>query len=727
MSFRRLTLGKLSLLATLAVVLVICAALAIFVKSSRTSILAKADDLREQAASRVEGMLAGELGRAGSALDDVEGGVRSGAIPITDERALEAALFTRALADPHIEEITFTHATGVGFDASGEALLAREGRWQVSVLRGADGRLTTRVTESGAEGFVVRVRNRAPGGGFDSARLEPVGAAKDPTTHLTFLVLAARDQRGRAAWSDLHYAEADQALPEARRSVVSVQKAIVDRDGQFLGVLRVAILAEQLDALARESIDNDARDPQRIAVMAVSEATNRVSLVSRVHPNDQLVVTDGDLRVVAAPMPPELVALQSSPLVRSLNPDHPMAKGVIDVEGARWQATLRELSIGSGGTRGWFVALLVPEEHYTRDFERDSRQLLVAFGATLALVLVIGALMLASVRRGLGEIVATTTRMRNFDFLPAPHAGSKLADVDLVMKGLERAKTVVRAMAKYIPVDLVHGLYESNHEPELGGVECELSLMFTDLEGFTTLSEKLTPDELARRLGDYLEAMTDAIEKTDGTIDKYIGDAVMSFWNAPTPVPGHAERACSAALACMEAARELYASPSWGGLPPMVTRFGVHTARVLVGHFGAPTRLSYTALGDGVNLAARLEPLCKQYGVISLVSEETVAAAGKGFVFRRIDRVAVKGKTRGIDVFELLGRSGEELSTLPVARRYEEAFDAYLARRFADAVALLETQADHDPPSAVLLGRCRELLSDPPPQGWDGVHVAHAK
>jgi adenylate cyclase len=128
-----------------------------------------------------------------------------------------------------------------------------------------------------------------------------------------------------------------------------------------------------------------------------------------------------------------------------------------------------------------------------------------------------------------------------------------------------------------------------------------------------------------------------------------------------------------------------------------------------------------------VNLAARLEPLCKQYGVAVLVSEAIVAHAKKAFVFRRIDRVAVKGKTACIDVFELLGAKGEDIPHLDRARRYEEAFDAYLARDFTRALALCEAQRESDPPSAVLHARCEELLKEPPAAEWTGVHVAKSK
>src|SRR5262249_624551 len=161
-------------------------------------------------------------------------------------------------------------------------------------------------------------------------------------------------------------------------------------------------------------------------------------------------------------------------------------------------------------------------------------------------------------------------------------------DIDAVAESLERAKTVVRAMGKYVPIDLVRRLYESNEDPALGGELRVVTMMFTDIEGFTTLSEKLAPDELASKLGLYLARLTGALPATAGTIDKYIGAAVMAVWNAPGDVASPPRAACRAALACVAATRALYASDAWRGLPALTTRYGLHTDRVMVGHFGAP-------------------------------------------------------------------------------------------------------------------------------------------
>jgi adenylate cyclase len=732
---RRWSFAQLFLLATAAVVIVIVVALATLLRVSRASILAASERARMQTARHVEQQVNAEFDRARRALEDVERGIQSGAVGVELPSAIEPELFTRVLVDPHLEEVTFTHAALVGYDATGKAQLAPGGRWQVAVFRTQDDEIDTRLTQGDESGFVSRVRARAPRPGAPestpfAAPLHPAGPGTDPTKHPTFEVLATQARRGRTIWSDLHYSELDQALPTSeRRVIVSVQKAVEDASGRFVGVLRVGLLTSELDTIAHLGADDGAspRDGHRIVLLAAETdgGAKEVHLVTRVNPSDRLATVDDSLRVVSEVLPPDVSALLKSPLLASLDPDHPNASGSLMVDGEPYLATLHELPLGGGGTAGWFTAILVPESYYTRDLLRFQQASIVGVGGALAMVLAIGGFTLGAVRRGLARIVATTTRMRHFDFAPSNDA-SAVRDVDEVMKELERAKTVVRAMGKYIPIDLVRRLYIANREPELGGELLEVSLMFTDLQGFTSLSEKLSPDELARRLGDYLEAMSEAIQNTGGTIDKYIGDAIMAVWNAPTPVDGHERQACRAALACMHAAGELYASPSWG-LPPLVTRFGIHKARVIVGHFGARSRLSYTALGDGVNLAARLEPLCKQYGVVTLASEAVVEEAKDAFVFRRLDRVAVKGKTHATDVFELLGAIGDDIPKLPQARRYEEALDAYLARDFATAIGLLVPQEALDPPSKVLAARCRYLREYPPAEDWDGVYVAKSK
>jgi adenylate cyclase len=220
---------------------------------------------------------------------------------------------------------------------------------------------------------------------------------------------------------------------------------------------------------------------------------------------------------------------------------------------------------------------------------------LLLYLVVAAAVLGTGMVVSGAVRRGLRHVDDATARMRAFDFDRGP-TQAPFRDIEVVLDSLERAKTAMRALGKYAPLDLVKELAQSNVEPCLGGRPADLTVMFSDIRGFTSLAEQMPPDDLAEWLGAYLEAMTDAVRSTGGTIDKFIGDAVMALWNAPGAVVDHPRQACRAVLACKSATRALYASPRWRGRPALVTRFGVHSDRVLVGHFGAPERIWWTPL-----------------------------------------------------------------------------------------------------------------------------------
>jgi adenylate cyclase len=268
----------------------------------------------------------------------------------------------------------------------------------------------------------------------------------------------------------------------------------------------------------------------------------------------------------------------------------------------------------------------------------------------------------------------------------------------------------------------VRRLYHRGEEPRLGGEATEISALFTDIENFTHFAEAADADMVANLLGEYLQVMVSTIQGEKGTIDKFIGDSVMAFWNAPEPVPDNATLACRAVLACRQGLAELYASPGWQGLPGFKTRFGLHHCTASVGHFGSPERFNYTAIGDGINLASRLEHLNKHYGTCIIVSA-AVRDSAKGFLFRHLDRVAVKGKSQSLDIYELVGDF-----TMPVPRCvavYEQALQAWFEGDFQGALALVETEPG-DPASVFLASRCRGYLASPPVD-WNGVYAFASK
>jgi adenylate cyclase len=378
----------------------------------------------------------------------------------------------------------------------------------------------------------------------------------------------------------------------------------------------------------------------------------------------------------------------------------------------------------------WVVGVMVPEDAYTKNLEHSRTRLLTAASAVGLLMLGGGVIAARAARRRFGAIVRETERMGAFDFAATPRPAATLAvrEIESVLDGMERAKAALRALSKFVPVDLVRRLHaDGGGDPRPGGELREVTVLFSDIEGFTGLSECIAPDVLAEIMSLYFDRITHEVHTTRGIVDKFIGDAVMALWNAPEPAAGHAALACRAALACVAAERALQGEAVWSGHPRIRTRFGIHTGVVLVGNIGSRERLNFTALGDGVNLASRLEGLNKQYGTSILVSEAVVAAAcAAGFpadAFRRIDRVAVKGRAGGVLVYELLET---DVRGSAAVTRYETALARCFARDFAGAAALLDAAHD-DPPSVVLRARITAFAAEPPPPGWDGTSVAQQK
>jgi adenylate cyclase len=298
----------------------------------------------------------------------------------------------------------------------------------------------------------------------------------------------------------------------------------------------------------------------------------------------------------------------------------------------------------------------------------------------------------------------------------------------------EREKRKARErFSRFLAPAIVDEVLRHEGSLQLGGEKRELTALFADIRGFTSISEQLDPHVLLDLLNQYLTPMTDIIVSGhQGTLDKYMGDAIMAFWGAPRAQPDHALRACKAALAMLEELERLRAGWRARGLPDVDIGIGLNTGAMSVGFVGSQDRFyNYTVLGDAVNLASRLEGATKVYGVAILLGEGTRAAAGDAVVARSLDRLQVKGKERGVEVFELVGMAGG----VPPGRlawlgRWEAALAEYRAGRFAEARAGfqgLREEAPDDVPAALYVERCRELLAAPPGPGWDGVHVLHEK
>ncbi|HEX2311455.1 MAG TPA: adenylate/guanylate cyclase domain-containing protein [Vicinamibacterales bacterium] len=290
---------------------------------------------------------------------------------------------------------------------------------------------------------------------------------------------------------------------------------------------------------------------------------------------------------------------------------------------------------------------------------------------------------------------------------------------------------VRQAMGRYLSPAVGRWVLADPRRLSLGGETRAMTVLFSDVRNFTTLAHELPPNTLVTLLNRYRTAMTHVVFTHDGVLAQYVGDAIEAFWNAPMDQPDHARRACEAALDMVRALESLRAEFERLGWDDLDIGVGINTGAMVVGNMGSQERLAYTAVGDAVNVASRLEGLTKEYGVHVVIGDNTRAAAGDAFAYRFLDVVAVKGRPVPLVVWELLDRE-RALEPGAAARlaRYHEGVDLYRAQQWhaaANHFADLEREAPGDGPVALYARRTREALDDPPPPNWDGVYVARTK
>ncbi|MGF1450797.1 MAG: CHASE2 domain-containing protein [Opitutales bacterium] len=314
----------------------------------------------------------------------------------------------------------------------------------------------------------------------------------------------------------------------------------------------------------------------------------------------------------------------------------------------------------------------------------------------------------------------------------------------------ERRRNRIKGLfGTYLPREQVEAMAEKGEEPSLGGEECEITAFFSDVQNFSSFSEALSPADLQALMNEYLGAMTDILFEEQACLDKYIGDAIVAFFNAPVRLEAHALHACRAAAKMQLKQAELREKWQAEGdrwpemVPRMRTRIGLNTGPATVGNMGSAQRMAYTMMGDTVNLAARCESGAKSAGVYSLVSGATMEAAtaqSAEVVFRFVDRWRVKGRSQPVDMFEIVGlRSVVSETELQCVETYEAGLQAYFRQDFVAALQLFGEAEKIEPlrpgkhdgvannPSLIMLERCTKYKDKPPGEGWDGVYTMTTK
>jgi adenylate cyclase len=300
---------------------------------------------------------------------------------------------------------------------------------------------------------------------------------------------------------------------------------------------------------------------------------------------------------------------------------------------------------------------------------------------------------------------------------------SKILEINILSSAVNKLRNTLRAFTTYVPQDLVNDLLRSGNDIELGGESRYLTILFTDLQGFSSISEVTPSRELMKLISAYLALVTQTVKEETGTVDKFIGDSVMAFWGAPLLDQNHAYHACVAAVKSQRRMVGLNAQLIQEGLSPLTVRIGIHSDAVLVGNIGSPTRMSYTVMGDGVNIAARLEGINKEFSTSICISHATYKEAGERLWTRPVDVITVKGRKGEIPIYELLAIRGDDPETMPTVREQalckatQKAFALFANQQYNEAAKQYQEIIDSfdDGLSMIMKNRCLHHLNSVTP------------
>jgi class 3 adenylate cyclase len=363
-------------------------------------------------------------------------------------------------------------------------------------------------------------------------------------------------------------------------------------------------------------------------------------------------------------------------------------------------------------------------------------RLMLVLGALLILAALAAALLVsARLSRPVVELEAAAQRVAAGDLgagVPTRASRDEVGQLarafNRMTEGLRERERIKTTFKKYLAPDVVEYLLAHPEAQQPGGERRRLTVMFSDLVGFTTMSEKLPPEDVVRILNTYLAAVSERVIRRGGIVDKFVGDAIMCFFGAPVPAQDHPVRACQAALDHLAALEAL--APNWreGKWPELAVRIGINTGDMLVGNIGSDQFQDFTVMGDAVNLASRLEGTNKDYHTHVLATSDVRDATGGAFTWREIDLVRMVGRTQAVRIYELIGEEGclaRDPARRTAHQRYADGLAALRARDFTGAATAFRAALEARPgdgPSEVMLARAEAYRETPPPADWDGVY-----
>ncbi len=366
--------------------------------------------------------------------------------------------------------------------------------------------------------------------------------------------------------------------------------------------------------------------------------------------------------------------------------------------------------------KDWLTAIIVPEADFFSSLESIQRSVLFMIIIILIIAILVVVYLAKRLSKPIVLLAEEVDKVRKLDFSHEVRVDSRIKEIYLMDEAIALMRSAMHSFTCYIPKEIVRALFSQNKEIELGGEKTEVTVLFSDIEGFTTIMEEQPTETLMSLLAEYFDSLSKIILESHGTIDKYIGDSIMAFWGAPTPLPDHVQVSAQAVLLCKAFVLEFNRRCKEKNLPPFKTRFGINSGVAIVGNIGTPERMNYTLIGDVVNMASRMQNKNKDYGTTILIGEAVYQKLGDQFLVRPIDVVELRGRKEKTKLYELVAMKmgpKEILATpqeIDLCARFAKAYEAVQANQLSEAKKLFEALAKDFPddhPTQVYLERLR--------------------
>ncbi len=494
----------------------------------------------------------------------------------------------------------------------------------------------------------------------------------------------------------------------SRELGISVATPVISEHGDILGVIKFDISLEFLRKLVE-----DARFSKNGVVFIVTQSNNLIAFPHIIQDKNNVIMNIHQL-----PNHPWVIASY----------DYFKKTGklnfMIDYNHNQYLVSYNLLA--QLGDNKWYLGIAAPRDDYIYSL-RNTRQMgmLIGFVMLIFSIFIVSAI-ISRIVKPMKKITREIDKIKNFELTHTPKIASRIREVNAIASALHAMKKGLRSFQKYIPSSLVRDLIEAGDEAKTGGEKKSLAILFTDIHNFTAIAETSDPQLLAIHICDYFDVLTSIIIKQSGTIDKYIGDSVMAFWGAPLDVEQPCHKAAKAALLCMRELDILNGIWRSENKPIFHTSIGINFGEAVVGHFGSRERLSYTAFGDAVNLASRLQDINHYFDTKILVSEHVYNIIKDQFILRMIDCVNVKGKGEAINIYELIGENHQKINYDIAAYKiaFEKAFSAYKNRQWDEAIIHFKECMviyKNDGVSPLFITRCEQYKLNPPSENWRGA------